>query len=188
MPIRILDFLRRVMAVSKIPSSKHGSVEIHGMRLRDLGQVCQLYSKLNEGEKLGLLKLLFYSVFGSRMALVASQQGTVSGFEFYSFGVRDLEENTVHQSFTGVANAAQGKGLGTAIRKHAIRHFGRTALAGISSRVSLSNVPSLRSNEKLGFHVVERYFDPARQEERVYLIRQLPGGGGPWPEQPPSRG
>ena len=69
----------------------------------------------------------------------------------------------------------QGQGLGTAMRKHAISHFEQTGLAGISSRVSLSNAPSLRSNERLGFHIVETYFDPEMAEERAYMIRSLSG-------------
>lgn len=176
MIVRAIALLKGAMAVPQIRSSPHGNVELRGLRVGDWQQVSQLYALLNEGKELGVLKRLFYFAFGSRVAIVAAEEEAILGFGLYSFGIRDLTEKTVHESFTGVANILQGQGLGTAIRKHAISHFECTGLAGISSRVSLSNAPSLQSNEKLGFHIVETYFDPEMAEERAYMIRKLSGG------------
>src|SRR5690606_13899852 len=89
------------------------------------------------------------------------------------FNRRDRREGTVHVGFSGIETSRQGKGLGTRLRSYGIKHFRSNGLAGISSRISFSNTASLRSNEKLGFKVVEQYYDSTTNEQRYYLVCRL---------------
>lgn len=56
------------------------------------------------------------------------------------------------------------------MRKHAIEHFKKAGFNGISTRISINNIRSLKSAEKLGFKVFKQYFDSEMNEERYYLI------------------
>jgi RimJ/RimL family protein N-acetyltransferase len=95
------------------------------------------------------------------------------GTELYYFNQRDLQEKTIHQGFRGILPAWQGRGIGTLLTGYAISHFKNSKIDGISSRVSLNNLASLRSNMKLGFKPVEEYFDKDMCENRYYLVRPL---------------
>ena len=54
MIVRAIALLKGAMAVPKIRSSRHGNVEIRGLRVGDWQQVSQLYALLNAGKKLGV--------------------------------------------------------------------------------------------------------------------------------------
>lgn len=165
--------LSKVLALPRIRSTQHGAIEVRGMQIRDLAQVRQLYATLNDGDRLSSAKVLFYALFGARMALVAHRSGGIVGFCLYSFGARDLRENTVHTNFTGVAYSAQRMGVATTIKQCGIRHFSETGIAGISTWVSCSNTASLKLNAKFQFRTVETFFDPIHQEEKYYLVRDF---------------
>jgi RimJ/RimL family protein N-acetyltransferase len=94
----------------------------------------------------------------------------IIGMELYYFNQQDIKEKTIHQGFRGILPEWQGKGIGTLLTNYAINHFKNSKLDGISSRVSLNNLASLRSNMKLGFRPIEKYFDKNMNEERYYLI------------------
>lgn len=125
---------------------------------------------------LGLFKRWVLYATGRRLsfALIDDSRNEVVGLGLYYFNARDLRDGTVHVGFTGIAPYLRGRGIGTKLRRHALRHFARTSfIRGVSSRVSLNNPASLVSNINLGFKERERYFDPILEVERVYLVCDL---------------
>lgn len=138
---------------------------------QDFKSVDNLYRKYHSGGLPLRLKVLLL-LMGQRLCVILeSPANKAFGFEIYYFNPRDIEEGTVHQAFTCVN--ITGKGLGTALRRHSLDYFASHGFRGVSSRVSLSNLPSLKSNMKLGFKVIEQYFDEEMQEERAYLRVEL---------------
>jgi hypothetical protein len=170
--------VRNLWAVRKI--SVISSVERNGMLYRgmargDWPEIDRFYRKLHSGARLDLSRRILYAIAGSRMVLVAESTGTMSpdalmGFSIYYFNPRDIEEGTIHLGFYATQVNARGKGVATSMKLQAKHHFGQCRLYGISSRISLSNIASLRVAKKVGFRPVEKYYDPASREERYYLI------------------
>lgn len=157
-------------------TTKSGDIVIlRGARKSDITAIDRMFAQLHDGASLGRNRQLLYRLSGHSLVVVAEEEdaNSVIGIGLYYFNARDVRERTVHQGFRGVEPARQGCGIGSVITRHAIKHFARTRLSGISSRVSLDNTGSLKSNEKLGFKPVERYFDPQLNEERYYLVCDL---------------
>lgn len=158
---------------TRVVTTKAGeTLVLRGARNSDLPAINHLFAQLHDGAPLGRSRQLLYRVRGGELAIVAVDQtnDSIIGMELYYFNPRDLRENTLHQGYRGVTPNRQGGGIGSLVTRHAIEHFARTQLSGISSRVSLDNLASLKSNEKFGFKPVERYFDWKRNEERYYLV------------------
>jgi RimJ/RimL family protein N-acetyltransferase len=106
--------------------------------------------------------------------ILVSEKGEVFGLELYYFNKRDIIEKTIHQGYTGFKAGYRGMGIGTKARRYALQHFAKIdVLRGVSSRVSLDNIPSLKGNIKLGFEIKEKYWDENEQKERVYLVCDL---------------
>ncbi|WP_006749160.1 GNAT family N-acetyltransferase [Thioalkalivibrio paradoxus] len=133
------------------------------------------YRSLHQGGSIGWARRLVYTLLADRLcvACVNEETAELCGVGFYYFNRRDIDEGTVHEGFSGVKESFRGKGLGTLLRKTAIEHFGRSGIMGVSSRVSADNQPSLRSNLKLGFKIVEVYYDKGLEKERYYLVKRF---------------
>lgn len=161
--------------VRPFPKAEFGSFVIEPLSQQRLDAVERLYSDLSEGKRLNAQQKLALRLLGPRLCLVASdvQRNDVVAITFFYFNARDRRERTVHAAFNGIHRAAQGAGLGTFMLRHALENFARSGLAGVSSRVSLSNPSALKTNKKAGFVPVETYFDPFIGEERHYLICDL---------------
>jgi len=105
---------------------------------------------------------------------VKSSDGRIIGMGLYYFNKRDIIERTIHEGYTGLKTDYRGLGIGTQARRCALEHFAKFRfLNGVSSKVSLDNLPSLKSNIKLGFEVKEQYWDDNMKKERVYLVCSL---------------
>jgi hypothetical protein len=141
----------------------------------NLAAADRLYASLSGGKGFGLKRMALLSLLGSRLGLIARDVKTdqVVGVAFYYFNARDRKEDTVHVGFSGLHEAARSVGLGTFMRRHALMNFALSGLTGVSSRISIDNVASLKVNEKLGFVPVETYFDSSLNEVRHYLICDL---------------
>lgn len=138
--------------------------------------VANLYSLFHSGLNLGKARRLLLYLLGQKVCIVVCDRQTqkIVGYSLFYFNIRDCKERTIHEGDTGLLSEFRGRGLGTELRRHALYHFARSSfLKGVSSRVSLNNVASLKSNKNLGFEVVEKYFDPCMNEERVYLVCDL---------------
>jgi GNAT superfamily N-acetyltransferase len=145
---------------------------ICGTTIKELQEALQIYSFFNNGNNINMPKYITCFFISKKAVFIVKDKTTnkIIGTELYYFNQKDIKENTIHQSFRVVLPQYQGFGIGTALTNYAISNFKNTMFSGISSRVSLNNIASLRSNMKLGFKLVEKYFDNAMQENRYYLI------------------
>jgi GNAT superfamily N-acetyltransferase len=170
----LLINFRMAIRLKKVPILISHDFCLEPLAKARLNDMFCVYKKFTGSSKIPLkMRILFY-VFGERLGVIAcDKNGEFVGGEIYYFNSRDCLEKTVHQGFTGVNPEARGKGVATAIRNHAKLHFKANRIEGISSRVSLSNVPSLKSNLNLGFKPVEKYYDSVLGDERYYLVCKL---------------
>jgi hypothetical protein len=147
-------------------------IVIRGASIKELKEALCIYSVYNNNDKIGISRYMVYLFVSRKMVFIARDISVnrIIGTELYYFNQRDLREKTVHQGFRGILPAWQGRGMGTSLTACAVNHFKNSKIDGISSRVSLNNLASLRSNMKLGFRPVEAYFDENMHENRYYLI------------------
>lgn len=163
--------------IPMIESVGNNGIYLRGLRIRDLDQVCVLYSQLSHGSKLPFSRRVLYLFMGRKLCVVAltssetliCAKNYIIAFNFFYFNQRDIDENTVHEGFIGVAPEMQGAGISIALRQHAFSHFSRTSLKGVSSRISVANLPSLNSARKVGLVPIEKYYDEDLCEHRFYL-------------------
>lgn len=153
------------------------NITYSGFTQAEADQVSAIYYRLNGGARFSFSREMLYRTLGERLLLLASHDTktgkTVIGMNMYYLNSRDLRENTIHEGFIGVLPEAAGKGIATQMRKIAKAHFASSGINGISTRISLNNLASLRSAKKIGFKPVEQYRDPQTNEERYYMICNL---------------
>jgi len=155
-----------------VPFKINDQFDILPMNKSYINEIDRIYSLFSNGEHISWeMKLLFY-LCGKTLVFLLYDKNIhdVIGVEFYYFNRRDIKENTIHQGFRGVCNEYQGRGLGTHLTQYAHSTYSKSALYGMSSRVSCDNLPSLYSNKKIGFVSVEKYFDSNINKDRYYMI------------------
>ncbi len=158
---------------SCFPSDINDELILRAYNKSDIEETNVIVDKLNNGIGFDFPRRVLYRLAGSKLILVAVSlsTGKVAGVQIFYFNSRDVAENTIHEGFVGVLPEYQGKGFSSKLRKHAIESFSRTGLSGISTRISISNIRSFRSAQRLGFRIVETYYDPDMAEKRCYLVR-----------------
>ncbi|EPJ1914332.1 GNAT family N-acetyltransferase [Vibrio cholerae] len=146
---------------------------LRGADIKDFERLKVIYSQFNNYD-LSKLNMGLFKRQSEKLILVSEiingSESNIVGMNLFYFNPRDFKEGTIHEGFIGVLPEFEGRGLATAMRKHAIAHFRLSGLSGISTRISKNNISSLRSAEKLGFKPIEEYFDPVIQEDRYYLV------------------
>jgi ribosomal protein S18 acetylase RimI-like enzyme len=174
---QLICFINRNILYSRclgnIPlNAMNDNIDIGGVSHSYLKECFAIYSYFNNDKRLNAAKRMIYFFISRKTIFYAKNRttGQIVGIELYYFNRKDILEKTVHQGFSGVLPEWQGQGIGTMLRSHALNHFRANGFDGVSSRVSLNNLPSLKSNMKLGFKPVEKYFDQSMNEERYYLI------------------
>lgn len=138
----------------------------------DILQIMRLY-KASVGIDLGRPRKIVYLLLGKKLIICARDNNKIIGFMLFYFNKRDATEDTIHEGYIFVSPMHRGFGVATAMRQYAIEHFRRCGRSGISSRISASNLPSLQSAQKVGYRIVEEYFDCALNEKRYYLVVPL---------------
>ena len=169
----LLRNIRKTLTIKKIPYFIEKEIQFYGFRLNDLKEVKKLYSELNNGKKIAFSKILFFSILGSRVLMIARHKEKIIGINMYYFNERDLIENTIHEGFIGVTATMRNMGIASAMRKLAKAHFSSNNVDGISTRISIANEPSLTSAKKNGFISREQYTDSTTGEIRTYMICDL---------------
>lgn len=153
--------------------SMHDSFSLRSMSIADSWNSIKLYREAFPGERYGFLRSLFLLSVSRRFSVCAvNKSNEVIGFEYFRLGKRDIHDGTVHESFIGVSPQYRGKGVATCMRKYAMRAFYLNGFQGISSKIVLSNISSLRSSEKVGFQIIEHYTNGDGVVE-AYLIAWL---------------
>ncbi|UYO99168.1 GNAT family N-acetyltransferase [Oceanotoga sp. DSM 15011] len=119
-------------------------------------KILTLYQDNNLGLRLNLDKKILYKFLGKKYCyiIIDKRNNTFVGMGMYYFNRKDIKEKTIHEGYIGLKKEYREKGLGTISRKYALEHFSKLKfLKGVSSRVSLDNIPSLKGNLKLGFKI-----------------------------------
>jgi GNAT superfamily N-acetyltransferase len=174
----LLVFLARNLCCARkimpFTSARFGVISVEPLSRAYLAAADNLYAEMNCGARLRQMRVLL-SMLGPRFCLLArrTDSNEVVGMAIYYFNARDRREGTVHEGYIGLREAERSAGLGTFMRRHALKNFARSGLEGVSSRISVNNLASLKSNTNLGFVPVETYVDPSTGEERHYLVCDL---------------
>lgn len=159
----------RFRSVSKIQSAALNDFVIRGAKKKDVEKVEEFYQKLT-GRVFSNRHKYFLQKFEDKLCIVAEKDTHIVGVDLFYINPRDFKQKTVHEGFVGVLPDYERKGIATSMRKHAIEHFKKAGFNGISTRISLTNIGSLKSAEKLGFKPIEKYSDSEMNEERYYMI------------------
>lgn len=148
--------LTRISAFPAMPSRRiDQGFLIRGYADCDSEPLDALYRNYS-GSRLGRDKRLLMKLAGSRLCIVACDpDGCVVGVNMYYFNSRDISERTVHEGYIGVLQCVSGRGVASAMRRHAIAHFKTAGLQSVSSRIRSDNVASLKSAIKAGFMIEE---------------------------------
>jgi len=152
------------------PSHCFSTLSIRGWRWFDMRSTNSLLRQVGH-TGFGRLQVIRLFLHGSQTTFVLVDEGERSlvGIDHFYFNERDIKASTIHEGFIGVLPELRGQGLATELRTCAIEHFRKSGLKGISTRISTGNAASLRSAEKLGFRVIEAYWDDVLDEDRLYL-------------------
>jgi len=176
---RIILFLNRNIFYSfKLRTFKNAEFDNYALgplKKKDVPKILDLYKEFNEGNELSLEKRLLLKFLGNKFCyILCSKSDEIFGFGLYYFNKKDINEKTIHEGYIGIKKEFRSKGIGTNARRTALEHFSRIpSLNGVSSRVSLDNIASLKGNIKLGFEIKEKYWDENENKERVYLVCDL---------------
>lgn len=175
-----LHFIRNISAVRKfgcIQNSECAGLVFRGYSQSDVRGVARIYEELN-GTVFSMSQRTLYRCIGNRCLFVVEQidvtgRSRIIAMNMYYLNRRDIQENTVHEGFIGVIPEFNGKGIATKMRRLAIEHFKAAGLSGISTRISLDNVASLVSAQKLGFVPSEEYLDAVTGVKRYYMVHKF---------------
>lgn len=171
--IFIINFIK-LLFIKNITQSNSNNMIFRGCRRSEIKAAEAVYKTLSGRGFSKLHKILLF-FFSERFLFVAltgeAQNPKLVGLDFFYINYRDFKDKTIHEGYIGVLSSFEGRGIASQMRKQAIDHFTKTGFKGISSRISKSNIGSLRSAKKLGFKPVEVYFEEKIGEERYYLVK-----------------
>lgn len=145
-----------------------------GYNISDESQISKLLLELS-GFGFSLEQRWLYRIVGEKMLRVAVSidDERIVGVEMFYFNKRDIIDGTIHEGFIGVLPDMNNRGIATTMRKISLDDFSHMKLRGVSSRISDDNLASVRSAKKLGFRIIEEYFDSYVNANRYYLIYNL---------------
>lgn len=144
---------------------------IRSMSFSDALRSIQTYKRVFPDRSYNVIKSVFLIFIARHFSFaVVNRKNEVIGFEFFRFSRKDIKNGTIHESFIGVVSSESGKGVASKLREFSSQMFENNGLKGISSRIVLSNVGSLKSAKKLGFQIVKTYINDSGKEE-AYLIK-----------------
>lgn len=172
----LLFLFFNIKHINKLPPIKHlraGDIVYRGMHKFEFKMLKETLLLIDNSFGLGILKSLLCLLYGSKIVLIAENIKTKRfiGVELFYFNKRDRYENTIHEGYIGILPVYQNKGIASQLRQFAIKNFKRSKLSGISTRISLLNLPSIYSAKKVGFRIIERYKDIKTSKVRGYLVR-----------------
>lgn len=165
----MFKMILRFSCVSKIQTATFAGFVIRGAKKKDIEKIKNFYQKCT-GRVFTNRHIYLLQKCEEKICIITEKETQIVGFDLFYMNSRDFKQKTVHEGFIGVLPDYEGKGIATSMRKHAIEHFKKAGFNGISTRISINNIRSLKSAEKLGFKVFKQYFDSEMNEERYYLI------------------
>lgn len=170
-----INFIK-LLFMSSVIQIDRNSLIFRGCKRSEIKEAEAIYKKIAGRGFSSFHKVLLY-FFSQRFLLITlfedDQKREIVGLDFYYINYRDFKDKTIHEGYIGVLLGFEGKGIASQMRRVAKEHFKRSGFKGISSRISIENIASIRSAEKVGFKPVEEYFDVDKKEKRYYLICNL---------------
>lgn len=170
-----IKFIKNVMQAKKLPevNTHHSNnFSISSYKPKYLKHIMELHEKeLNT--RLSYEKKLLLMIIGTRICYIAISNETqqVLGFILFYFNRRDFIEKTIHLGAIAVHRDFQGKKIGSQLLKFSIENLSKSSLIkGISSRISLDNITSLKLHQHFGFNIHTTYFDSNEKKERAYMM------------------
>jgi GNAT superfamily N-acetyltransferase len=137
---------------------------------KELKKIYEMY-KSSTGIKLSRPKRLLFYLYHKKLILIAEKEGLVIGFAFFYTNPFDIKNKTIHLGHYFVNEEFRGKGIGKKLLKFALESFCKNnKIKGISLRVSLNNVSSLKAIMNFNFLVLEKYYDSQLKEERYFGV------------------
>ncbi len=170
--------IQKSLNIAKAPQLNVGSVVLRGMTRGDEPELLRIHHCLMGGH-IPLPTVNLYRWAGSKLVLVAvniderDADPVIVGMNMYHFNKRDTVEETIHEGFLGVAPDFQRRGIGTKLRIFAKNHFQINGIAAISTKISSSNVASLKSARNAGFRPVQKIKLAPKGEDALHLICKL---------------
>ena len=167
--VRNLFYITQLNNIDKI---NYDNIVISGVSRKELKDIYAVYARIYNNKYPKIQSRIVYFFLSQKCVFSAKEKttGKIIGIMLFYKTKRDVIENTIHIGFTGILPEFQGQKIGTKITVHSVNHFKKSNLNGISTRISLNNLPSLKTYMGLGFKPVDKYFDKKINEERYYLI------------------
>ena len=186
----LIKFIKRIyLAYSFLYRNLLGSIVLDSLSVVRDYQNNILYRSYNNSDEVQVSKLLLeligfgfsleqrwlYRIVGNKVLRVAVSidDERIVGAEVFYFNKQDITDGTIHEGFIGVLPDMNRRGIATTMRKISLNDFSHMKLKGVSSRISDNNLASLGSAKKLGFKIIEKYFDSDLNAYRYYLIYNL---------------
>jgi RimJ/RimL family protein N-acetyltransferase len=141
----------------RIPRVHERGVVLAGLERVDLPELSDLHQQLRSGKMIGSWRRMLLWLEGGKFVMVAKDEtGQLLGFQLFYFRETEWRKKIIHEAYIGLKPAAQGAGLGSAMRALALAHFQRNGIAAISTRITADNLGSLKSAEKAGWTLQNR--------------------------------
>lgn len=162
--------LIKLSLFQSVHTNNFNNYMVRGCKTSELEETENLYYTLN-GRRFSRTQKLLLSLFSEKSLIITLDisNGNIIALDFYYLNKKDFVEDTIHEGFIGVLPNYEGQGIATKMRQHAKAHFKKNGLSGISSRISKSNIASLKAAQKVGFIPIEEYYDNLLGEDRYYL-------------------
>ena len=125
--IDIVPFLIRNIYMSSSLHTFQEEIEdgiiYRGLKQIDFKAIRHHYSLLPNGRSLRWSRMVLYRIAGEKLVIVGEEESTgqIIGIQMFYFNKRDIKENTIHSTYTGILPERQGKGLGKAFALPALR-------------------------------------------------------------------
>lgn len=168
----VLVNFRASLLFKPLALEESGRYIVKPMTLMNAWSSMLLFRKVFPDKPYGVLRFAFLAVVAKKFSVcVLNEKDEVVAFEFFRISGQDMRDGTVHESFVGVHPLYTGCGLATCLRSFSIRSLKKNGYKGISSRILLSNIGSLKSAEKLGFELVNSYPVSSGQNEGYFVLK-----------------
>lgn len=141
---------------------------ISGITFESILDLERLIKFTNNDYKLDFYHKILFWIIRKKMIFIAYPKNiiktkSIAAINIYYFNKIDKKENlnTIHEGIISVDPLYRNLGLATAMRKFAKKHFSKSNISGISTKIDISNTFSLKSAIKNGFifnnYVTKKY-------------------------------
>lgn len=170
LPFFVVNFIGSLL-IPKIEEIQFRDARIIPYNKRYLTDLIDIRNSWGEGSFSKTDEYLL-KFFGKKTCfLMIDKNEELMGYSYFYFHFDDLKKHRIHFAFGGVKAKFRGRGYGGFLFKLTWNSFKKTKwIRGISSRYTLSNIPSRKLHEEIGFKTIKKYFDNNLKKERIYAV------------------